>query len=81
MKESPGQRAVRESGHKDVSHHAHTTLRHNASDTSPIPLPPREAPGSSHPDISKVDEAGKSYNVTKAASEREWNAPAGKTEK
>ena len=78
-KESPGQRAVRESGHKDVSHAAHSHIHHNHHEPSPIPMPPREAPGSSHPDITKVDEAGKSYNVTKAASEREWNGPAGST--
>jgi hypothetical protein len=78
-KESSGQRAVRESGHKDASHHARTPLHHDARDTSPVSIPEVHR-GEKGLDVTNTGKTGQEFAKVHAE-EREWNAPAGKTER
>ena len=71
-KESPGQRAVRESGHKDVSREAHTHIHHNAvpKERSPIDVPEVHR-GAKGIDVTRAGEKEKDYAQTKAEA-RDW---------
>jgi len=72
-KESPGARAVRESGHKDVSKEAHTHIRHNDApkERSPVEIPEAHR-GSKGLDVTNpAEKHAADYGSTKAA-KRDW---------